>query len=70
MQNETPTAAPDIDRNTRAHSIGGQVAMKLDPDFGGQILDILPHPAYGRSYLVKWSHLPHPGEGWCDNDLL
>mgnify|MGYP003441489263 FL=1 len=63
----TNTAA---DRNTRNHSIGDQVTMKRNTNTRGQILDILPHPAYGQSYLIKWSHLRHPGEGWGDHDLV
>jgi hypothetical protein len=61
--------ATDLDRNTRNHQPGDRVAMKRDPDLGGKILEILPHPAYGQSYLVKWDHLRHPGEGWGDYDL-
>lgn len=63
-------ANTDLARNTRNHSVGDKVTMKRDPnDYSGRVLEILPHPAYGRSYLVKWTHLDCAGDGWCDHDL-
>lgn len=61
--------ATKVDHNTRNHQPGDRVSMKRDPDLGGRVLKILPHPAYGQSYLIKWDHILHPGEGWCDSDF-